>query len=152
MDAHTSRPGRPHRRFFVSIETLVVTACEWLNDAGVRAFALTAAGALRTVDLSCNPDIGDLAVSALAASCPNVVSLTLISCHRLTDQGQRLPRRRRPQASKPPPRMANLARAEPLAGGRRRAERPAMRTVGDRMRSLETLKVSNCSQLTDAVR
>jgi len=67
----------------------VVTGCEWLTDAGVRAFALTAGRSLRTVDLSGNTDIGDAAVQALASSCPLVTSLTLISCHRLTDHGAR---------------------------------------------------------------
>ena len=77
-------------------ETLVVTGCEWLADDGVRAFALTAGRALRTVDLSGNPDMGDAAIKALAASCPFVTSLTLISCHRVTDQGKLTPSPSRP--------------------------------------------------------
>lgn len=68
-------------------ETLVLTGCEWLNDAGVRALAATAGRTLRTVDLSATADLSDTGVRALAALCPCLTQLSLIACHRLTDAG-----------------------------------------------------------------
>jgi hypothetical protein len=75
-------------RFFSLTRSLVhvdLSYCVKASDLSVEALALCTGGQLRSLSVSHCPDLSDRSVASLCTHCPNLSSLNLAACYKITD-------------------------------------------------------------------
>ncbi|MED6110261.1 hypothetical protein PIB30_041305 [Stylosanthes scabra] len=85
VDLNTIHLPRLMRRF-QQFESISLSGCRWLNDAGLSVL-LGHGSNLLELNLDCCLNVNDYGLSLVSSACPSLTSISLHGCHDITDLG-----------------------------------------------------------------